>query len=199
VETTPGRRGPGQAELTSGESQEAVSLLRRSGRKDGLQQTVRLDRRRSRRLIIRTDSPPARFGPTTPTRAGRVADASVDYTEARNDIVGCFGRSDRSAQRRWLRLRRLGRPPRRESPWISPIPAGVALRRSDGDLGAMAIRSGSFRSSRYFRRCPGFSFSSQFSVISWILLANSDQATSRTNGEVRVAARRTPPNQSEIR
>ena len=26
----------------------------------------------------------ARFGPTTPTRAGRLADASVDHTEARN-------------------------------------------------------------------------------------------------------------------
>jgi hypothetical protein len=26
----------------------------------------------------------ARFGPTTPTRAGRLADASVDPTEARN-------------------------------------------------------------------------------------------------------------------
>jgi hypothetical protein len=34
----------------------------------------------------------------TPTRAGRLADASVDPTEARNNFVGCFGRSDRSAQ-----------------------------------------------------------------------------------------------------
>src|SRR6516165_3722589 len=38
------------------------------------------------------------FGPTTPTRAGRLADASVDPTDARNDILGCVGRSDRSAQ-----------------------------------------------------------------------------------------------------
>ena len=36
--------------------------------------------------------------PTTPTRAARLADASVDPTEARNDIRGCFGRSDRRAQ-----------------------------------------------------------------------------------------------------
>jgi hypothetical protein len=34
----------------------------------------------------------ARVGPTTPTRAGRLADASVDPTEARNDILGCVGR-----------------------------------------------------------------------------------------------------------
>jgi hypothetical protein len=42
--------------------------------------------------------PRRRVGPTTPTRAGRLADASVDPTDARNDIVGCFGRSDRRAQ-----------------------------------------------------------------------------------------------------
>jgi hypothetical protein len=41
---------------------------------------------------------PECVGPTTPTRAGRLADASVDPTEARNDILGCFGRSDRRAQ-----------------------------------------------------------------------------------------------------
>jgi hypothetical protein len=38
----------------------------------------------------------ASFIISTPTRAGRLADASVDPTEARNDILGCFGRSDRS-------------------------------------------------------------------------------------------------------
>jgi hypothetical protein len=38
----------------------------------------------------------ARFGPTTPKLAGRLADASVDPTEARNNILGCIGRSDRS-------------------------------------------------------------------------------------------------------
>jgi hypothetical protein len=37
-----------------------------------------------------------RVGPTTPTRARRLADASVDPTDARKDIVVCFGRSDRS-------------------------------------------------------------------------------------------------------
>jgi hypothetical protein len=37
---------------------------------------------------------PARVGPTTPTRARRLADASVDPTEARNDILVCSGRSD---------------------------------------------------------------------------------------------------------
>jgi hypothetical protein len=39
------------------------------------------------------------FGPTTPTRAGRLADASVDPTEARNDNLGCFGRSDEARNR----------------------------------------------------------------------------------------------------
>ena len=37
-------------------------------------------------LIIRTECRIARFGPTTPTRAGRLADASVDPTDARNDV-----------------------------------------------------------------------------------------------------------------
>jgi hypothetical protein len=32
----------------------------------------------------------ARFGPTTPTRARRLADASVDPTDARNDIASRF-------------------------------------------------------------------------------------------------------------
>jgi hypothetical protein len=40
------------------------------------------------------------YCPTTPTRAGRLADASVDPTEARNDILGCFGRYGRSVQGR---------------------------------------------------------------------------------------------------
>ena len=38
---------------------------------------------------------PSCFGPPTPTRARRPFDASVDPTEARNDILGCFGQSDR--------------------------------------------------------------------------------------------------------
>jgi hypothetical protein len=68
------------------------------GIKDGLQRTVRLNRCRRRRLIIRTDCRVARLGPTTPTRARRLADASVDPTEARKATVRRFGRSDRSAQ-----------------------------------------------------------------------------------------------------
>jgi hypothetical protein len=36
---------------------------------------------------------PSCFGPPTPTRARRPFDASVDPTEARNDILGCFGQS----------------------------------------------------------------------------------------------------------
>jgi hypothetical protein len=39
----------------------------------------------------------ARFGPTTPTRATTSLAASVESTEARNDILGCFGRSDNTA------------------------------------------------------------------------------------------------------
>jgi hypothetical protein len=42
----------------------------------------------------------ARVGPTTPKRAGRLADASVDPTEARKATVRRFGRSHRRAQRR---------------------------------------------------------------------------------------------------
>ena len=53
----------------------------------GLPRTVDLDRRQRRRPIIRTDCGVARFGPTTPTRARRLADASVDPTEARNAPV----------------------------------------------------------------------------------------------------------------
>jgi hypothetical protein len=39
----------------------------------------------------------ARGGPTTPTRAGRLADASVDPTEARS--VAAFGPDDRVLRR----------------------------------------------------------------------------------------------------
>jgi len=62
-----------------------------------------------------TDSRVARFGPTTPTRAGRLPDASVDPTEARNDILGCFGRSHRSAQSDRPTLRIDQRMPRKVS------------------------------------------------------------------------------------
>jgi hypothetical protein len=41
----------------------------------------------------------ARVGPTTPTRARRLYDASVDPTEARKATVRRFGRSSRSMQR----------------------------------------------------------------------------------------------------
>src|SRR5262249_17306472 len=64
------------------------------GVKEGLQRTVRLNRCRRRRLIIRTDCRVARVGPTTPTRARRLYDASVDPTEARKATVRRFGRSD---------------------------------------------------------------------------------------------------------
>jgi hypothetical protein len=40
----------------------------------------------------------ARFGPTTPKRAGRLADTSVDPSDAGRAARRCFGRSDRSAQ-----------------------------------------------------------------------------------------------------
>jgi hypothetical protein len=39
----------------------------------------------------RSDSRVARVGPTTPTRARRPFDASVDHTEARNTLTGLTG------------------------------------------------------------------------------------------------------------
>jgi hypothetical protein len=53
------------------------------GIEDDLQRVIRLNGSRRRRRIVRTDGLVARFGPTTPTRAARLADASVDHTEAR--------------------------------------------------------------------------------------------------------------------
>jgi hypothetical protein len=44
-------------------------------------------------------------------------DDSVDPTDARNDILGCFGRSHRSAQWRWLWTGQLRRPPWWKSRW----------------------------------------------------------------------------------
>jgi hypothetical protein len=55
------------------------------------------------------------FGPTTPTRARRLADALVDPTEARNDILGSLSESDRSARCRRPSPGRSRRPPRWES------------------------------------------------------------------------------------
>jgi hypothetical protein len=49
----------------------------------------------------------AHIGPTTPKPVDPSEGASVDPTEARNDILGCFGRSDRSAHCRWMRPRRM--------------------------------------------------------------------------------------------
>jgi len=40
------------------------------------------------------------------------ADAEVDHTDARKGTVRRFGRSDRSAQTRWLCTGRSRRPPR---------------------------------------------------------------------------------------
>jgi hypothetical protein len=54
------------------------------GVKDGLQRTIRLNRCRRRSLVTRTDGRVARVGPTTPTRARRPFDASVDVTDARH-------------------------------------------------------------------------------------------------------------------
>jgi hypothetical protein len=49
----------------------------------------------------------SRFSPYSsacrPTRARRPFDASVDPTEARNEILGCFGRSNRNAHKGWNR------------------------------------------------------------------------------------------------
>jgi hypothetical protein len=65
----------------------------------GPEQTVRLGRQQGR-LPMRTDRRVARFGPTTPTRARKLADASVDPTDARKATVRRFGRSYRSSKRR---------------------------------------------------------------------------------------------------
>src|SRR5262249_49944853 len=62
--------------------------------------------------------------PTTPTRARRLADASVDPTDARKATVRRFGRSDRSAQAIVTGLRE--RVPR---PCMGIMAAGV---RRDG-------------------------------------------------------------------
>jgi hypothetical protein len=72
--------------------------LRRTLTRGGLQRMVRLNRCRRRRVIIRSDGHVARVGPTTPTRAGRLADASVDPTDARlrNVKPTCRGGAGRS-------------------------------------------------------------------------------------------------------
>jgi hypothetical protein len=43
----------------------------------------------------------ARVGPTTPTRAGRLADASVDPTEARNSQYNAVKKRFRMDQKAW--------------------------------------------------------------------------------------------------
>jgi hypothetical protein len=64
--------------------------------------------------------------------AGSCARRSDD-TDARREARRCGGRSDRSAQSRWLRLRRLGHPPRRESTRLGPAPAGPGRRCTPAD------------------------------------------------------------------
>jgi hypothetical protein len=54
-------------------------------------------------LIIGSDSRVARFGPTTPTRARRPLDASVDPTEARNANTGTLlANSHRGSFGHWV-------------------------------------------------------------------------------------------------
>jgi hypothetical protein len=53
------------------------------GVEGGCRQPVQRNRSCGCRLIIRIDCGVARFGPTTPKRARRLADASVDPTDAR--------------------------------------------------------------------------------------------------------------------
>src|SRR5262245_8164162 len=72
-------------------------------------------------MIIVANSDLARVGPTTPTRAGRLADASVDPTEARCAIVkGRAGRSRRAddGAQAQVDVRRLVRPLTRPVDWI---------------------------------------------------------------------------------
>jgi hypothetical protein len=71
--------------------------------------------------------PLARVGPTTPTRARRLFDASVDPTDARKATVRRFGRSDRPAQQR----HRFSRP-------------SIKIRKNeqDKDLGREALLAG---------------------------------------------------------
>ena len=87
------RRRHGRRRVEMGGSDTVVPLGREG----------RLRCRRRRSLIIRSDCRVARFGPTTPTRATRLYDASVDPTDARKATVRRVGRSDRSALRHpWL-------------------------------------------------------------------------------------------------
>jgi hypothetical protein len=59
------------------------------------------------------------------TEADRSERASVDPTEARNDTLGCFGRSDRSAQgdRPTLGSIRPKRARRPSDAWVDPTEA----------------------------------------------------------------------------
>jgi hypothetical protein len=74
--------------------------------KNGLQQTVRLNRCRRRRLIIRTDCRVARVGPTTPTRVwdtGRREPPPCPWPQAR---LARAGGISIGGKRQELRLRR---------------------------------------------------------------------------------------------
>src|SRR5689334_18016312 len=77
------------------------------------------------------------MGPTIPFAWLPAARRRTDDTGARRATVRRFGRSHRSALRRWPRPRRLGRPPRWESIPLGPIPAGpagVTLRQTDSPV-----------------------------------------------------------------
>jgi hypothetical protein len=92
------------------------------------------------KLISGSDSRVARFGPSIPTRAGRLADASVDPTDARK-LAG-FGPADRVVRRGGNLIIRLRAPrPSRRRLWHQPGLAacaaatlGVALKALDGVL-----------------------------------------------------------------
>ena len=73
------------------------------------------------RPLLRVESHVARFGPTTPTRARRPSDASVDPTEARS--VAGFGPDDRGPPRVNRTLHSVSSPGR----------PNATLRRGDGD------------------------------------------------------------------
>src|SRR5262245_13583018 len=57
--------------------------------------------RREKRRQVRCPTGPKRALDRAPGRSGRMA--SADPTDARNDVLVCFGRSDRSAQKGWPR------------------------------------------------------------------------------------------------
>src|SRR5262249_54372484 len=71
---------------------------------------------------------------TDDTEAGWSEVASVDPTDACNDILGCFGRSDRSAL-----VQREGSPP--EAPATTPALREIRMAASDGRSASFDGRS----------------------------------------------------------